>query len=327
MSPDGPLLTINCVADFDNNPGPGSSRGGEAKIVIMDPTVTWEILSRLSKSGSDNSFPFFAQRQVASATDVDTCTNNSQCHWFMTCPPIQGITSSSSTNAPSTTDNAVENNNINTSAAEAVSTTILYSQDAIIQEFLYVLQKQNDGRISASEMSIKLGMEEDKIVTIGNILCSINKLSSSPATNKCCKVYNPTKKQYEYALVEKLQCTLRDRIDVLCNTKLLDSTFLDIEPEKIIMDQSSILVPISTVTVNQLSHELKISCDNITKLLEDIRENLPTNITISKRGTVIEVYTCSYEYRMEYLEKHILSGLGGVTVPTSVCMCLSVCCA
>lgn len=290
----------------------------------MDPTVTWEILSRLSKSGSDNSFPFFAQRHVAAATDADTFTNNSQCHWFMTRPPIQGITSSSSTNTPST-DNAADNNNINTSAAEAVSTTILYSQDAIIQEFLYVLQKQNDGRISASEMSIKLGMEEDKIVTIGNILCK-NKFSSSPATNKCCKVYNPTKKQYEYALVDKLQCTLRDRIDVLCNTKL-DSTFLEIEPEKIIMDLSSILVPISTVTVNQLSHELKISCDNITKLLEDIRENLPPNITISKRGgTVIEVYTCSYEYRMEYLEKHILSGLGGVTVPTSVCMCLSVCC-
>ena len=254
----------------------------------MDSIVTWEILSRLAEArdgddGSADSLPFYAQR-VCKEVDTNTSLIKEESLFFKTSPTIHD-----------TSD-------------KADSSPTIYSLKAITEKFMHVLQQQQ--RISVAELCVCLGMTEDDISSVGDLIC---KSSSSLV----CNVFNNMKQQYEYGLVESLKKSLLDRINFHCNNVSSTSSLEDKSLHNSIV---SSLAQLSTVTKKQLSKELELSCEDILWLLKDI--DLHPNICISKHnGEVTGLYNNEIkENRMQYIEKQILSCLDVVTTPSSVCI-------
>jgi len=272
---------------------------------IMDPIVTWEILSRLAEArggnrddGSVDSLPFYAQR-ICKKEDTNTSLIQEESLFFKTSPTIHDTTQSPPSDLPSDEDTKPSNT--------TYSSPTIYSLKAITEKFMRILQQQD--RVSVAELCKQLGMKEDDVSAVGDLIC---KSSSSLV----CKVYNNVRKQYEYGLVESLKQSLHDRINFHCN---LSST-APLEDNKSLHSIVSSLAQLSTVTIKQLSKELELSCEDILRLLKDI--GLHPNICISKHNGEITGYYNSEikENSMQYIEKEILSCLDEATTPSSVCI-------
>ena len=256
----------------------------------MDP-IAWEILSHLAEArggngddGSVDSLPFYAQR-ICKEEDTNTSLIQEESLFFKTSPTIHYTTQSPSDNSPT-----------------------IYSLKAITEKFMHILQQQQ--RVSVAELCLCLGMKDDDVSAVGDLIC---KSSSSVV----CKVYNNVGKQYEYGLVESLKKSLHDRINFHCNSVSSTSSLEDKSLHSIV----SSLAQLSTVTIKQLSKELELSCEDILRLLKDIE--LHPNICILKHNE--EIITGLYnneikENRVQYIEKQILSCLDEVTTPSSVCI-------
>ena len=121
----------------------------------MDPIITWEILSRLSEAkggddGSGDSLPFFAQR--ACKEEDNTSLIQEKSLFFKTSPTIHD-TSNKADSSPS-----------------------IYSLKAITEKFMHVLQQQQ--RVSVAELCLCLGMTEDDVSAVGELICKPNIYSS-----------------------------------------------------------------------------------------------------------------------------------------------------
>ena len=268
----------------------------------MDPIVTWEILSRLAEArggddGSADNLPFFAQRTCKEEDTNSSLIQEESLFFKASVHDDTGIQSPPS-NSPSDEDSK-PSNTIDSSPS-------IYSLKAITEKFIYLLQQQH--RFSVAELCKRLGMKDDDVSAIGELIC---KSSSSVV----CKVYNNVRKQYEFGLVESLKQSLHDRINFHCNNVPSTSSLEDKSLHSIV----SSLAQLSTVTINQLSKELELSCEDVLWLLKDIE--LHPNICILKHNEEITgLYNNEVqENRMQYIEKQILSCLDEVTTPSSVC--------
>ena len=269
--------------------------------------VTWEILSCLAEArggngddGSVDSLPFYAQR-ICKEEDINSSLIQEK-SFFKTSPTIHDTTQPPPSDLPSDEDTKPPNT--------TDSSPTIYSLKAITEKLMYILQQQQ--RVSVAELCKQLGMKEDDISAVGDLICK-------PSSSLVCKVFNNMKQQYEYGLVESLKKSLRDRINFHCNNV---SSTASLEDNKSLHSIVSSLAQLSTVTIKQqqLSKELELSCEDILRLLEDIE--LHPNICISKHnGEIIGVYNREVqENHMQYIEKQILSCLGEVTTPSSVCI-------
>jgi len=251
----------------------------------MDPLVAWEILSRLAEArdggddGSADSLPFYAQR-TCKEEDTNSSLIQEESLFFKTSPTIHD-TSDKADSSPS-----------------------IYSLKAITEKFMYILQQQD--RVSVAELCKQLGMKEDDVSAVGDLIC---KSSSS------LEVYNNVRKQYEYGLVESLKQSLHDRINFHCNDVSSTASLEDKSLHSIVSSLAQV-----TVTIKQLSKELELSCEDVLRLLKDIE--LHPNICISKHnGETTGLYNREIkENRMQYIEREILSCLDEVTTPSSVCI-------
>ena len=264
----------------------------------MDPIVTWEILSRLAEArggngddGCADSLPFYAQR-TCKEEDTNTSLIQEESLFFMASPTIRDTGAQS----PSDKDSKPSDTDISPS---------IYSLKAITEKIMRILQQQH--RVSIAELCKQLGMKDDDVSAVGELICK-------PSTSIVCKVYN-NNKEIEYGLVESLKKSLHGRINFHCNSKTSS-----LEGNKSLHSIVSSLAQLSTVTIKQLSKELELSCEDIVRLLKDIE--LPPNICMSKHNEEITgVYNQEVqENRMQYIEKQILSCLDEVTTPSSVCL-------
>jgi len=254
----------------------------------MDPIVTWEILSRLAEArcgngddGSGDSLPFYAQR-TCKEEDTNSSLIQEESLFFKTSPKIHD-TSDKTDSSPS-----------------------IYSLKAITEKFMHVLQQQQ--RVSVAELCSCIGMTEDDISSLGDLICK-------PTSSLVCKVYNNVKQQYEYGLVESIKQSLHDRINFHCNNV---SSTSSLEDKSLLHVIVSSLAQVST-TIKQLSKELELSCEDVLRLLKDIE--LHPNICMSKHNEEVSgLYNNEVqENHMQYIEEQILSCLDEVTTPTSVC--------
>ena len=282
----------------------------------MDPTVTWEILSLLSspsshhnEDGDSVSRPFFVQR---TATDDDGGAYHGE--FFMACPvAIVGVDNTTLDGGASTAANANQ-------YERGTSLPAIYSREAIMQEFIHVLQLHQSSRVSLSEMSIWLGMDEDKVSIVGEyLLCK----SISLDERLVCRVYNPRKQQYEYALIENITNSLRERINLhFCSSGMSgSSSFSDVSPSleaisRQTLDNLSTSTLVSGITIKQLSQDMALSADDVKLLMDKVMSD---DATISMKGESI-YNTQVHQHHLKYLEKQIFSGLAGVTLPTKVCL-------
>jgi len=252
----------------------------------MDP-IAWEILSHLAEArdggddGSADSLPFYAQR-TCKEEDTNSSLIQEESLFFKTSPTIHD-TSDKADSSPS-----------------------IYSLKAITEKFMYILQQQQ--RVSVADLCVCLGMKEDDISSVGDLVC---KSSSSLV----CKVFNNMKQQYEYGLVESIKQSLHDRINFHCNNVSSTSSLEDKSLHSIVSSLAQL-----SVTVKQLSKELELSCDDILWLLKKVE--LSPNICISKHnGETTGVYNQEVqENQMQYIEKEIFSCLDEATTPSSVCI-------
>ena len=255
----------------------------------MDPTLTWEILSRLASSqGADDDPPFFAQREAAASA-------RSMCSYdlfFSACPIIRG------------------------GCFPAV-----YSRESIGEIFLNIL-KLHHGRMSTSEMSTWLGMEEDKVSLVGEWLCHRSNRGSDEEDGRAvCKVYNPIRQQHEYAINKNLRLHLQEIISKHCYNHTTSAISPTAEYCPSLQDMANSftsskiceLVPAATVTMKQFAQEMELTCDDVESLLKELNSDVCID---SKLGVV---YNSHVGNRMQYLERQVLGALSGVTVPTSVC--------
>ena len=277
----------------------------------MDPTVTWEIISLLSSSSSR---PFFVQRSATAEIndDVDGAYDGE----FFTACPIALVSVDNTTldvGASTATDNANQ-------YERGTSLPAIYSREAIMQEFIHVLQLHQSSRVSLSEMSIWLGMDEDKVSIVGEyLLCE----SISLDERLVCRVYNPRKQQYEYALIENITNSLRERINLhFCSSRMSGSVSSnDVSPSleaisRQTLDNLSTSTLVSGITMKQLSQDMALSADDVKLLMDKVMSD---DATISVKGESI-YNTQVHQHHLKYLEKQIFSGLAGVTLPTKVCL-------
>ena len=283
----------------------------------MDPTVTWEILSLLSSSSSHHheggdsvSRPFFVQRSATAAiTD-----GGGDGEFFKACPiAINSVDNNTTLDVGAST--AINDAN---QYERGTSLPALYSREAIMQEFLHVLQLHQSSRVSLSEMSIWLGMDEDKVSIVGEyLLC---KSISLDEERLVCKVYNPRKQQYEYALMNNITNSLRERINLHFCSSGMSSPSNDMSPSleaisRQTLDNISPSTLLSGITIKQLAQEMALSVDDVNLLMDKIMSD---DETISVKEDSI-YNTQVQNNHLEYLEKQILIGLSGVTLPTKVC--------
>jgi len=300
----------------------------------MDPTMTWGILSQLSYAVSNHNvndgLPFVAQREEddEDATRLSTSATAT----------ADDASSSRKTSAATTGNKSSEG------AVFLMACPIrhhdaghclpaVYSREAIMHEFLHVLQLHH-GRISTSEMSMWLGIEEDAIKSflVGGWLLSCRSPQQQPtaAGSVCCEIYNPMKSQKEVALVESLRACLRERISWHCSGSDGSSTTIsshDYNPsleamakQALNLSSSSLVPTIATVSAKQLAQELELSCEDVVWLLEgmDNSAGILSKTIIRKTGqSTMEVYNGQIiANRTQCLEKQVLSALSGLTVPT-----------
>jgi len=170
------------------------------------------------------------------------------------------------------------------------------------------------GRISSSEMSLWLGMEEEHVKLVSSWLCGQNNdtrtivhqegISSSSAAassklkseeNAVCKVYNPTKQQNEYALVGTLQANLRERIACIFEspTNLSESgssycpslDAIRTNPKMLSLSHNpKKLFPatIDTLLTKELACEMELTCEDTLWLMDGIGNTTSNNVALSK---------------------------------------------
>ncbi|KAL7429756.1 hypothetical protein ACHAXM_001871 [Skeletonema potamos] len=242
---------------------------------IQPPPLTWETLSQLSSTSTSGGRrrPFFVQqRQQREEGQRQACSSAS----FLLSATI------------------VDDDNHTTFIracplhANNYAPT-LYSLQDIRMEFLRVLKVHGGGadaaRLSSSEMSMWLGMEEEDVITLGDELCRQQREQQSGTNNNTiCKVYNTVKKKYQYALVHSLRNQIEERIKWHSGETL----------------ESAAAKP-SCLLSDTIAQEMELTSEDVTWLSEGIAK-LATTFTHHRRN----------------IENRVLASLSGVTTPTSL---------
>eukprot|EP00984_Skeletonema_dohrnii_P001192 scaffold371_cov84-Skeletonema_dohrnii-CCMP3373.AAC.3 len=158
----------------------------------------------------------------------------------------------------------------------------LYSLKDIRKEFLRVLKIHGD-RLSAADVAMWLGMEEDDAISVGDALC-VNQREEQISDREdeedsICKVYSTVKKTYQYALVKRLRRDIEERIKWYRGDTL----------EYAVPKQSSLLS-------DTIAQEMDLTS-------EDVIDSTSMDALINDHP---------------YLESQVLSSLSGVTSPTSL---------
>lgn len=304
---------------------------------MSDQTIAWKILSRLSLEASDNSPVFFEQRQHQNSNTSNEATTktaaaaakkNNVCveAVFLKACPLLSICNHKNVGGKHNEANHHSNNCL----------PALYSREAIMKEFVHVLQMQSSHggtRISCEEMCMWLGMEKEDVELVGRWLqnelqvTTPSTYSLKGAETYCCKVYNPNKQQYEYALVEHLIANLRERIHRHCNIGGLLSASCSTSSSTATLEALSKNSPISStaqkVTTQQLAHEMELTSEDVAWLLKGIASSIDIGTVVNKSGEIVEVYINTHKsLSLKQMEEIVMSALSGVTVPTLVCSCI-----
>ena len=164
----------------------------------------------------------------------------------------------------------------------------LYSLLDIRKEFLRVLKIHGD-RLSAADVAMWLGIEEDDAISVGDALC-VNQREEQISDrvdeeDSICKVYSTVKKTYQYALVKRLRRDIEERIKWYRGDTL----------EYAVPKQSSLLP-------DTIAQEMDLTSEDVMRLSH---ERIATSIVASINDH-------------PYLESQVLSSLSGVTSPTSL---------
>mmetsp|Transcript_7882 Transcript_7882/g.16124 ORF Transcript_7882/g.16124 Transcript_7882/m.16124 type:complete len:800 (+) Transcript_7882:123-2522(+) len=164
----------------------------------------------------------------------------------------------------------------------------LYSLLDIRKEFLRVLKIHGD-RLSAADVAMWLGMEEDDAISVGDALC-VNQREEQISDREdeedsICKVYSTVKKTYQYALVKSLRREIEERIKWYRGDTL----------EYAMTKQSSLLS-------DTIAQEMDLTSEDVMRLSH---ERIATSMVASINDH-------------PYLEIQVLSSLSGVTSPTSL---------
>lgn len=242
----------------------------------MSPELIWEILSNLTNSGTDDSNPrpFYSQRNSAKST---------QRHSFIYASPIY--------DGPA-----------------------IFSFDQIQQEFVHVLQSYSIGKMSVAEIAGCLGLDEDKVLFVGDHLCEKQDI---------------LKVEGGYAMKQRIMEELAHAIDLHGSFSDEQSIEVHLTLEAVaeqhrISDKS---FSSGGVSAQQLSDELGLGLDDFTPLLYELfqqrsdrgLEQNPVLVIDDTTGQPSEVANLrTSELKKQYFDSQVLSVLRGITIPTSV---------
>ena len=257
-----------------------SSTGNQTSDDNMSSGLTWKILSHMASNKSEMP-PFYCQRSGGT-----TEQNN---ELFLMASPIYG-------------DQAI------------------YSLHSIKNEFMHVLRTYSDGKMSAADIGIYLGMNEHDVKTVGESLCTQQDVIMI---------------QSGYALKSLMMKQLAHCINMHCsNTKQPSDLHPTLES---MVNNPTTHCPLSSggVTVQQLSTEVGLTMVDATYLLGELFDErsdcqLDSNIVLVKEestGQLLEVTNPRLlNFRRTYLERQVLSALVASTVPVSVSIKISTQC-
>ena len=164
----------------------------------------------------------------------------------------------------------------------------LYSLQDMKKEFLRVLKHHGD-RLSSAEMATWLGINEDDVIIVGDEVC-INSKEQQNGNCHChydgeeipCKVYNPVKKRYQYAILKSLCQEVEECINCRREETL----------ESAVPKQPSLLL-------DSVGQEIELTNEDVKWLSQEVASSHPT-------------------YHHHNLENQVLSSLAGVSAPTSI---------
>jgi len=153
-------------------------------MMLDQPLLTWEILSRLAgASTSVGAPPFYAQR----SGEEPRCDEDDGQTFFFTDP---------------------------LGSASAASLSIC-SRDIASERFLHMLEKYDNrtdgGRVPLAELSAWLGMETSDVLAIGDWLC--NNSVRCAGGRAVVKLFNTAHQQYEFAFKENLQASILNSLN------------------------------------------------------------------------------------------------------------------
>jgi len=256
------------------------------------PPLTWEIISQLS-STSASSRPFFVQKRQQQQQREEGLSR--QTSFMLSATIIEDENHTTFIRAcplPATNNYA----------------PTLYSLQDIRMEFLRVLKIHGGGgcfadagRLSSSEMSMWLGMEEEDFITLGDALLCLQQREQTTDISNCtddddgnnniiCKVYNTVKKKYQYALVHNLRHQIEERIKWYSGETTLESSAAK---------PSSSSCRLSDI----IAQEMQLTSEDVTWLSQGII------------ATIIDTPITDHQHRRT-LENQVLASLSGVTAPT-----------
>eukprot|EP00804_Cyclotella_cryptica_P017198 CCRYP_013134-RB/>CCRYP_013134-RB protein AED:0.18 eAED:0.18 QI:2038/1/1/1/0.4/0.16/6/178/911 len=285
----------------------------------MRPELTPQaILSHLAASDDPNRLPpYYAQRRDDATTSTDfeaaEWSHNIESELFFTACPLydSGIgTSSPQSFAPCSPS--------------------VFSLHQIQQEFIHVLRIHSiytyGGRMSTADIGLWLGMDEPRVSFVGDSLCGKRRNEHAEGMNNLVRVHDMITHGHSYALRSSVMNHLVQTIHRLCNGTSSDEFYPSLDT----MAYQNPNISVGAVTSKQLSHEMGLTLEDVTMLLNDLlgdaernkRADLESFIVLLDEKTgmptgVTNAFVSDLKSQ-PYLEQLVLNALYGVTTPVSL---------
>lgn len=199
------------------------------------------------------------------------------------------------------------------------------------------------GRVSCSDIGVLLGMEEAESKIFCDLICTNLQSSGDGERDTVCRVYNPNRRDNEYALKHVLLSNLSELISLRIGG-FKASTNIRVEmkgdPTVSVIDEywcpsledlSQQAGHMGIITSAQLAQELELTHDDVEYLLKQLNEGTMKNaIFVSQSLTMGSGFdngnmNAIHQHKRKHLEEQVINALSGVTIPTAVCFCISCC--
>jgi hypothetical protein len=217
----------------------------------------------------------------------------------------------------------------------------VFALQQIQQQFIHVLRmhsfSNNGGRMSSADIGLWLGMDEPHVSFVGDSLCG--KRVNGHAQEMCAvvRVRETITPGHSYALRSIIMRHLVQTIHRHCSavsTSAQSMSNNEFYPSLDAMVHQDLNTSVGAVTSEQLSHEMGLTLEDVTMLLQDLLDEKKEGkhadsesfdvLVDQQTGIPMGVTNAVSDLKRQvHLEQLVLNGLYGFTTPVSVRLCQS----